>query len=109
MDKETFLNSISEIGKCEDDAERRNLLVKLSDDATKIFDTQDSLNAQIVELNDSVTKANERVEKVQEYNMELYKRLDVQKDDDSFEHATGVKKEEPVKTKSFEELAKEFM
>lgn len=110
MDKETFLNSISEIGKCEDDAERRNLLVNLNDEATKIFDTQDNLNKQISELNESLTKANERVSKVQDYNMELYKRLDAQKEDNSsFENATGIKKEEPIKTKSFDELVKDFL
>lgn len=110
MDKDKFLNSITEIGNCEDDVERRNLLVSLSDEATKLFDTQDSLNTKINELNDSLTKANERVSKVQEYNMELYQRLDTQKEaGDSFENATGIKKEEPIKTKSFDELAKEFM
>ena len=110
MDKETFLNSISEIGKCEDDAERRSLLISLSDNATKIFESQDSLNTKINELNDSLTKVNEQLSKTQEYNMELYKRIDTQKEaGDSFENATGIKKEEPIKTKSFEELAKEFL
>lgn len=110
MDKEKFLNSITAIGTCEDDVERRNMLVSLSDEATKLFETQDGLNNKINELNESLTKANERVNKVQEFNMELYKRLDTQKEPgDSFENATGVKKEEPEKTKSFEELAKEFL
>lgn len=110
MDKDTFLNSISEIGKCEDDVKRRDLLTSLSDEATKIFDDKESLNTKVNELNESLIKANERISEVQGYNMELYKRLDTQKDpDSSFQDATGVEKEKPIETKSFDELVKEFI
>lgn len=108
MDKETFLNSISDIGKCEDDAERRTLLSNLSDEAVKIFDNQDNLTTQINTLNDSLTKANEQITKVQGYNMDLYNKLDAQRQGTSFENATGIKKEEPKEYKSFEDLAKSF-
>lgn len=109
MDKDTFLSNITEISKCTDDSERRTLLSNLSDEAVKLFDNQDILNGQISSLNEKLTKASEQITKVQEFNMDLYNKLDAQRrDTTAFEESSGIKEEEEKTYKSFEDLAKSF-
>lgn len=106
MDKDKFLDSITEISKCEDDSERRTLLSNLSDEAVKLFENQDTLNNQVNTLNESITKANEQITKLQGYNMDLYSKLDAQrKDVTPFEESSGIKEEPKVEVKSYEEIA----
>lgn len=110
MDKDTFLNSISQINNCEDEAERRTLLSNLSDEAVKIFDNQDALHNQVNSLNESLTKANEQITKVQGYNMDLYNKLDAQRRDTTpFEESSGIKEEEEKTYRSYEDIAKDFI
>lgn len=61
MDKQEFLERITEIGKQEDVAEMRAMLTTLSDDAGVVFDERESLsesNKQYVEDNEKLRQAN---------------------------------------------------
>lgn len=61
MDKQEFLNKITEIGSCEDEVSRRELLTELSDEGTKLFDRNaelDSSNRQLSDDNEKLRSAN---------------------------------------------------
>lgn len=93
MDKLEFQNLIKEIGSCEDDAHRRELLVSLEETASPIFDSVD-------ELTTKNTSLNEDNEALRSANMKLFLRVggrtqeDVRKDEHN---------QEPEKLK-FEDL-----
>lgn len=64
MDKETFLNKITEIGTCEDEATRRELLTQLGEDTSSVFDDNAALterNTQLTEANNTLTEANTKL------------------------------------------------
>ena len=65
MKKQEFLDKITEIGTCEDDVTRRSLLTALSEEATRVFDTNDTLTAD----NEKYKKENEDVRQA---NMQLF-------------------------------------
>lgn len=61
MDKETFLTRITEIGSCEDDVRRRELLADLQNESSSIFDRNSELEAsnnKLTEDNESLRSAN---------------------------------------------------
>lgn len=68
MDKETFLTRITEIGTCEDDVRRRELLSDLQNESTSIFDR----NSELEGNNQKLTKDNE---KLREANMKLFLQI----------------------------------
>lgn len=68
MDKQDFLNRITAIGTCEDDAERRTLLANLSTDVESVFDS----NATLTEENNNYKDANE---KLRSANMDLFLQI----------------------------------
>lgn len=72
MDKESFLNSITEIGSLEDIVEVRTKLSELSDEVTNIFD----LNSEVSE---KVTKLEQDNEKLRSANMQLFLKVGGQK------------------------------
>ncbi len=64
MDKETFLNKIKEIGTTEDEVQRRTLLTELNDDASSIFDENETLkteNGQVKEYNETLLVENRKL------------------------------------------------
>lgn len=65
MDKETFLQLVTEIGTCEDDANRRALLGQLSNDVGGVFDERDTLTTN----NNNLTNDNEQLRAA---NMKLF-------------------------------------
>lgn len=80
MKKEEFQDLIKQIGQCEDDAQRRELLVSLEESTTPIFDDVDTLT----EKNNGLTEDNEALRSA---NMKLFLRVggrtpeDVRKDE----------------------------
>lgn len=68
MTREDLLQKLTEIGTCEDDAQRRALLTSVTDEVKIVYDT-----------NETLTTANSKFEadnkKLQEYNMQLFLRV----------------------------------
>lgn len=95
MDKETFLQAITEIGTCEDEVERRTKLTELSEGVVNIFDSNSRLESEN-------TKYQEDNEKLREANMQLFLRVGSNKTEEELkEDKTGIKEEvkEPRKFK----------
>ena len=68
MTREEIMQRLSDIGTCEDAAQRRAMLTEVTDGVNGVFDT-----------NDTLTQANTRFEadnkKLQEYNMQLFLKV----------------------------------
>lgn len=75
MDKVTFIEKIKAIGSCEDDAQRRELLVQLQEDGEADYDEL----ASIKESNERLTKDNESLRSA---NMQLFLRVGEQRSGD---------------------------
>ena len=88
MDKETFLQTIKDIGTCEDEVERRTKLTELSEGVVNIFDSNSDLESQN-------TKYQEEMEKLREANMQLFLRVGSNKTEEQVkEDKTGIKEDE---------------
>ena len=64
MDKQGFIDKITEIGQLEDAAQIRASLAELTDEVSAVFDSNESLtqqNQQYVEDNESLRNANMRL------------------------------------------------
>lgn len=110
MDKNTFLDRITEIGKCEDDIERRKMLDNVSDEISKVYDNVEMLNTTINSLNDSLSKSNSDLEQAQKANMEFWLKLNAQKTENEVrKEETGIEQKEEKTYKSYDDLAKDFM
>lgn len=108
MDKDTFINSIKEIGSCEDGVERLNKLTNLQDEISKIFDDKTGLESEVQTLKDSITKKDEEIQKANKYAMDMFLKVGEQKTQSQVQsESTGIK-EEKKEYKSYEELAKQF-
>lgn len=68
MDKDTLISRITEIGTCEDEAHRRELLTQLQDEASADYDRMTELETS----NSNLTNDNE---KLREANMKLFLRV----------------------------------
>ena len=68
MQKQEFLDIITQIGTCEDEVTRRDLLAQLSDEAGKDYDNL----ATLTETNRTLTSDNETLRNA---NMKLYLRV----------------------------------
>lgn len=107
MDKETFLQTITQIGTITDDVERRTLLTNLSDEISKVFDSQDALNTTITSLQEQLDTTSDKLTKAQAENYNLFKRIGTQKTSAEIDaSSTGVKDEVKPK-RSFDDLFKE--
>ena len=108
MDKQTFLDTITQIGTIEDDVERRTLLTNLSDEISKVFDEKDTLNTMITSLQDEVKTTSDKLTKAQAENYNLFKRVGTQKSTDEINSSSvGVKDEPKEEKRKFEDLFKE--
>lgn len=97
MDKQTFQEKISQIGTCEDEVTRRELLAELSEEGCKAFDTVDELtksNNQYVTDNEALRKA----------NMQLFLRIGSKTPEEMKRDEYG---EEPKEKRKFEDLFNE--
>ena len=72
MDKVAFIEKIKEIGSCEDDAQRRELLTQLQEEGEKDYDNLLSLQ----EKNESLSSDNESLRSA---NMKLFLRVGEQR------------------------------
>lgn len=107
MDKNKFLETITQIGTIEDDVERRTLLTNLSDEVSKVFDEKDTLNTMINSLQDEVKTTSDKLTKAQAENYNLFKRIGTQKTGAEINNSsTGVKNDEPGEKRKFEDLFK---
>lgn len=100
MDRQGFLDAITNIGTCEDDVQRRTLLTQLSDEVVKDYDTL----TQLTETNKDLTAKNETL---RDANMQLFLRVGGTKendDDDEIEDQNKRKKDTKLK---FEDLFNE--
>ena len=64
LSKEEFMAKIQEIGTCEDDVQRKELLTELSGSISEVYDDNDTLskaNKQYEEDNEILRKANNKL------------------------------------------------
>ncbi len=99
MDRQEILDIITNIGTCEDEAQRRQMLDGLRDNINTVFDSNDDLTEQ----NNNLTAANETLRGV---NTDLFLQLGENKSKkEIIESETGTEGE-PEKRK-FEDLFNE--
>jgi hypothetical protein len=72
MEREEYMQLITNIGTCEDEAQRREMLTQLTDEASSIF----NLNEQLTQQNTSLS---EQINDVQAANMKLFLQVQDQK------------------------------
>lgn len=82
MEKQDFLNRVTEIGKCDDDVQRRELLTQLSEEASKDYDTI----ATLTETNKTLTNDNEALRSA---NMKLFLRVGETKEGNNSDNSTN--------------------
>lgn len=100
MEKQDFLNRLSEIGTCEDEVQRRELIASLQDDASKDYDNLTSLT----EENSNLTTKNEEL---MQANMKLFLRVGESKNQDEVNKGnTGIDNKVPEK-RQFKDLFNE--
>ena len=92
MDKDQILNTLTEIGTCEDEAQRRTMLDGLRDEISGVYDNMDSLTQR----NSALTTANENLRKA---NMDLFVQVGTHKKPEDQQDTDP----EPVRRK-FEDL-----
>lgn len=97
MDKEKFAEAIQEIGKCEDEVERRTLLAKLNTDTSAIFDENSTLKSE----KEKFESDNEKLRKA---NMDLFLQVGAKKPDDEFKQDTTGIDDKPAEKRKFENL-----
>ena len=95
MDKEILINKITEIGTCNDDAIRRELLATFQEDLCKDYDEHTSIR----EANVQLTSDNEALRSA---NMKLFLRVGEQKSAEEIAKEKGF--EEPDKKLEFKDL-----
>lgn len=74
MEKQDLLNRITAIGSCDNDAERREMLTQLSEEASKDYDTL----ATLTEQNNNLLNDNEALRSA---NMKLFLRVGENRND----------------------------
>ena len=102
MERDDILKRITDIGTCEDEVERRNLLTSLTNDMGKVFDERDTNKNMIDSLNTTIKENNEKIDKLRESNMSLF--LQVTEDKQSNNVPTGEIPEENKEKRKFEDL-----
>lgn len=106
MDKEELLSNLSKIGTTEDEVERRTLITGITENINTLYDDYDLRQTTIDTLNNQITENKEKIQKLQEANMDFYLKLNAQKSPaQQNEGSTGIKDPEPNKRK-FEDLFK---
>lgn len=110
MDKDTLINSIKEIGSCEDGTERLAKLTNLQEEVIKVFDDKTGLETEVQTLKDSITKKDEEIQKANKYAMDMFLKVGEQKTEiQRRQESTGIEQEEEKTYRSYEEIAKDFM
>ena len=105
MDKNAFLDKIKEIGTCEDEVDRRELLANLSEDVSKVFDDLTVSTETIASLESTIEENNNDMEKLRQANMNLFKRIGTEKTENEKLKDNGFEEEKPKR--KFEDLFNE--
>lgn len=110
MDKDTFISSMKEIGSCEDGIERLTKLTKLEEEVSKVFDAKTGLESEIQTLKTTITEKDSQIAAANKYAMDMYLKNGEQKTEYQMqEEKTGIKQEEEITYRSYDEIAKDFM
>ena len=97
MDREELLNKLKEIGTCEDDVKRRELLTEVTDNVSTVYE-------QYTHSTEDLKKIKEDNEKLGEANMKLFLRVGESKSpEESTKEKTGIDNKDPEPRK-FESL-----
>ena len=98
MEREEYLQLITSIGTCENDAERRTMLSQLTDEATNLF----TMNSQLTEQNSTLSA---QIDEVQKANMKLFLQLQDQKTpEEKKKDQTGLEDDKPKEKLNFKDL-----
>lgn len=98
MDKQNFLDTLSQIGTCEDETQRRDMLATLNKESSTLFDNNAALTSQV----ESLTTDNENLRAA---NMKLFLQVGAEKDSaERKKDQTGHEKDEPEKKLKYEDL-----
>lgn len=101
MDKQEFLDTLTKIGTCEDETERRTMLATLNSEASTLFDNHATLKTE----NDSLKLDNENIRAA---NMKLFLQVGANKTEQQRQHdQTGHDKDEPEQPMKYEDLFNE--
>lgn len=95
MDKESLISKITEIGTCEDETARRELLTALQEDVCKDYDELSATK----QANENLTKDNETLRSA---NMKLFLRMGEHKTPGELAKSKGL--DEPETKKEFKDL-----
>ena len=98
MKKQEFIDKLKEIGTCEDDVQRRTLLTELEADASKDYDSLETLGTE----NENLKNDNETLRKA---NMDLFLHVGQSKSkEDKKKEETGIDDNDTKKKRSFSDL-----
>lgn len=101
MDKKEYLDTLTKIGTCEDETQRRDMLATLNKEAETLFDT----NATLTTQNEAFKSDNELLRSA---NMKLFLQVGANKAPEQRLHdQTGHDKEEPEQKLTYDDLFKE--
>lgn len=101
MDKKEFLDTLTTIGTCEDETQRRDMLANLRKESETLFDN----NATLTTQNETFKADNEALRAA---NMKLFLQVGASKTPEQRQHdQTGHDKEEPEKKLTYDDLFKE--
>ena len=104
MDRESILNTIQDIGLCEDATERGQKLIELQDNLVQVFDSIDTDKTTIETLNTTIQSKDSKIDELQKANMDYFKRISSQNSEqDEIKNKTGLDPEEKVELR-FEDL-----
>lgn len=98
MDKQEYLDTLTQIGTCEDETQRREMLATLNTESSTLFDNNAALTSQI----ESLTTDNENLRAA---NMKLFLQVGADKDSAARKKdQTGHENDEPEKKRNYEDL-----
>lgn len=97
MEKQEFIEALTQIGTCEDDVQRRELITALQDEAVKDYDSLSAMTEQNATLTADV-------ESLREANMKMFLRLGESKSGaEILQNSTGIE-DKPKEKRKFEDL-----
>lgn len=101
MEKQEFIDTLTQIGTEADEVKRRELLTTLNNEAATLFDS----NATLSKQNEALTASNEDLLAA---NMKLFRQVGQSKSSEERQHdTTGIDKPEPTKKRKYEDLFNE--
>lgn len=104
MDKETMIQTIQNIGTCEDVTDRLTMLTNLQDELVKVYDSSETDKTTIETLNNTLQEKEKSIDKLQQANMDLFLRLGVDvTEQEKLKNSTGEQPDEENRRR-FEDL-----